>query len=206
MKISVNTSYPIVVWGSRCSCSLSATRISKDKVACENSHLSLLLAARDISPGKTPVPQRRKFNTDHVKSVRNLVRSSDWQHSSYIVFATVYKWQTRDNRPQRSNIINMMILLQNSQYWWNIIFFRRSIWVLLELVRRKHKTLPKSFRRNIKPIWNPVTDVIGMECLSLRWRYPSWRKIPSSEEWEEHTVFELKDKYACFLFLSLNKE
>ena len=135
------------LWGSRCSCSLSATRISKDKVACENSHLSLLLAARDISPGKTPVPQRRKFNTDHVKSVRNLVRSSDWQHSSYIVFATVYKWQTRDNRPQRSNIINMMILLQNSQYWWNIIFFRRSIWVLLELVRRKHKTLPKSFRR-----------------------------------------------------------
>ena len=194
------------LWGSRCSCSLSATRISKDKVACENSHLSLLLAARDISPGKMPVPQRRKFNTDHVKSVRNLVRSSDWQHSSYIVFATVYKWQTRDNRPQRSNIINMMILSQNSQYWWNIIFFRRSIWVLLELVHRKHKTLPKSFRRNIKPIWNPVTDVIGMECLSLRWRYPSWRKIPSSEEWEEHTVFELKDKYACFLFLSLNKE
>ena len=206
MKISVNTSYPIVVWGSRSLCSLSATRISKDKVACENSHLSLLLAARDISPGKTPVLQRGKFNTDHVKSVRNLVRSSDWQHSSYIVFATVYKWQTRDNRPQRSNIINMMILLQNSQYWWNIIFFRRSIWVLLELVRKKHKTLPKSFRRNIKPIWNPVTDVIGMECLSLRWRYPSWRKIPSSEEWEEHTVFELKDKYACFLFLSLNKE
>ena len=98
----------------------------------------------------------------------------------------------------------MILFIQNSQYWWNIIFFRRSIWVLLELVRRKHKTLPKSFRRNIKPIWNPVTDVIGMECLSSRWRYPSWRKIPSSEEWEEHTVFELKDKYACFLFLSLN--
>ena len=102
MKISVNTSYPIVVWGSRCSCSLSATRISKDKVACENSHLSLLLAARDISPGKMPVLQRRKFNTDHVKSVRNLVRSSDWQHSSYIVFCNCL--QMTDKRQQATKV------------------------------------------------------------------------------------------------------
>ena len=40
-------------------------------LACEYSRFSLLVAARDVSPGG-------KFHTDDVKSVRNLVRSSDW--------------------------------------------------------------------------------------------------------------------------------
>ena len=47
-------------------------------LACEYSRFSLLVAARDVSPGGTPAPQRQKFRTDDVKSVRNLVRSSDW--------------------------------------------------------------------------------------------------------------------------------
>ena len=42
-------------------------------VACENRHFSLPLAARYVSPGETPAPQRQKFHTDDVKSIRNLV-------------------------------------------------------------------------------------------------------------------------------------
>ena len=49
------------------------------------------------------------------------------RRSSYIVVAIVYKRQTKDKRPQRSNV-NARNLLQNSQYLWNIFFFRRSIW------------------------------------------------------------------------------
>ena len=47
-------------------------------LACEYSRFSLLVAARDVSPGGKSAPQRQKFHTDDVKSVRNLVRSSDW--------------------------------------------------------------------------------------------------------------------------------
>ena len=42
------------------------------------SHLSSPLPAKDVSPGGTSAPQRQKFHTDEVKSVRNLVKSSDW--------------------------------------------------------------------------------------------------------------------------------
>ena len=49
--------------------------------------------------------------------------------------ATVYEWRTKDKRPQRSNV-NAKNPLQNSQYLWNIVFSRRSIWVLLEIVGR----------------------------------------------------------------------
>ena len=49
--------------------------------------------------------------------------------SSYIVLAIVYEWQTKDKRPQRSNV-NAMNLWQNGHNWWNIFFSRRSIWVL----------------------------------------------------------------------------
>ena len=54
----------------------------------------------------------------------------------------VYEWQTKDKRPQRSNV-NVVNLLQNSQYFTDIFFFRKSIAV-------EHKTSTKSIRRNIK--------------------------------------------------------
>ena len=49
-----------------------------DPVTCEYSRFSSLLAARDVSPGGISAPQRQKFRTDDAKSVRNLVKSSDW--------------------------------------------------------------------------------------------------------------------------------
>ena len=69
------------------------------------------------------------------------------QWSSFIVLAIVYEWQTKDKKPQKSNV-NAKNLYQNSQYLWNIVFSRRSIWVSLELIRSN--TLPKSTRRNVK--------------------------------------------------------
>ena len=42
-------------------------------------------------------------------------------------------------------------LEQNSQYLWNILFSRRSVWVLLELVSRWTQTFkPKSTKRHVK--------------------------------------------------------
>ena len=56
------------------------------------------------------------------------------RRSSFIVLAIVYEWQTKDKRPQRSNV-NAKNLEQNSQYLWNIVFSWRSIWVYVELIR-----------------------------------------------------------------------
>ena len=69
------------------------------------------------------------------------------RRSSYIVLAIVYEWQKKDRpqRPQRSNV-NAKNLDQNSQSLWNVLFSRRSVWVLLELVG----TLPKSTIRRVK--------------------------------------------------------
>ena len=51
-------------------------------------------------------------------------------------------------------------LKQNSQYLWNIVF-SRSIWVLLELIRRwtQHFTKIDQEKRKIEQIciWNPMT-------------------------------------------------
>ena len=49
-----------------------------NKLACEYSRFSLLLAAKDVLPGGTSATQRLKFHTDDVKFVRNLARSFDW--------------------------------------------------------------------------------------------------------------------------------
>ena len=37
-------------------------------LACEYSRFSLLLAARDVSPGGTTAPQQQKFHTDDIIS------------------------------------------------------------------------------------------------------------------------------------------
>ena len=49
--------------------------------------------------------QRQKFHTDDVKSV-DRIRSEELigQWSRYIVLTIVYKCQTKDKRPQRSNV------------------------------------------------------------------------------------------------------
>ena len=103
-------------------------------IACENSRFFSLLAAGDVSRGGTSATRRQIFHTYDVNlsGIQSLALIG--QRSSYIVLAIVYEWQTKDKRLQRWNV-NAMNLKQNSQYLWNIFFSRRSIWVLLELLR-----------------------------------------------------------------------
>ena len=71
--------------------------------------------------------------------------------SSFTVLAFVCKWQTKDKRLQRSNV-NAMNLQQNSQYLWNRVFSRSSIWFLLERIRRwpQHFTKIDQEKRKIE--------------------------------------------------------
>ena len=65
-----------------------------------------------------------------------------------------------DKRLQMSNP-NMMNQKQNIQYLWNLLFSRKGIWVLLELVRRwtQHLTKIDQEKRKIEQIciWHPMT-------------------------------------------------
>ena len=65
-------------------------------IAYEYSLFSSLLATREVSPWGTSAPQRQKFHTDDVKSVRNLVRSSDW--STWELYYFSYCLRTTDMR------------------------------------------------------------------------------------------------------------
>ena len=52
--------------------------LAEPDVACEYSCFSLFLTAKDVLPREMSATQWQKFHTDGVKSVLNLVRSSDW--------------------------------------------------------------------------------------------------------------------------------
>ena len=123
--------------------------IASFQFACENSRFSSLFAAEDVSRGITSATQRQKFHSGDVKSVRNPVRSADWSTEYLHCFSFVYEWLTKDKRSRRSNV-NAMKLQQNSQNWWNIFFFRRSIWGLLELFRRWKQHFSKIDQENVK--------------------------------------------------------
>ena len=102
------------------------------------------LRKADVSPRLSPLgtfreeERLRLSNRNSILMMQNLsgIQSEAiiGRRSSFIVLGIVYKWQTKDKRLQRS--VNTMNLLQNSQYLWSIFFSRRSIWVLLELIRR----------------------------------------------------------------------
>ena len=57
--------------------------------------------------------------------------------------------------------LDAMNLSQNNQNRWNLLFSRRNIWVLLELVHRWTQHLSKidQDKRKIEQIgmWNPMT-------------------------------------------------
>ena len=96
------------------------------------------------------------------------------RRSRFIVLAIVYKWQIKDKRPPRSNV-NAMNLWQNSQYLWNIVFSKSSIWVLLQLIRRwtQHFTKIDQEKRKIEQIciWNPMTTGFIYVNIDLRHQY-----------------------------------
>ena len=104
-------------------------------LACEYSRFSLPLAAKDVSPGGTSATQRQKFHTDVVKSVLNLVRLVD---VVVILFYLLFELNdTQKTSGHNVKNVSVMNQLQNSQYSYNIFFFRKPIWVLLELFRKR---------------------------------------------------------------------
>ena len=170
-------------------------------IACENSRLSSLLATWDISPEGTSAPQRQKFHTDDVNLSGICLGVLIGRHSSYIVLAIVYEGQTKGKRSHGSNV-NAMDLLQYSPFSWNIFFFGRGIWVLLELVRRRKQnfTIIDQERHKIEQIniWSPLTTgfimqtliyVISMVFLSVMRGLPLWRNVPSEEERRGTVIF-----------------
>ena len=125
-----------------------------------------------------PAYQEQNLNCTGVSKVRSfyeliyLKQGNPWncptnealprrRRSSYIVLAIVYRWQTKDKRPQRSNA-NSMNPYQNRQYCGMYIFSRWSIWVLLELVCRWIQDFTKidQEKRKIEQIriWKPMTS------------------------------------------------
>ena len=98
--------------------------------------------------------------------------------------------------------VNAMDLSQNSQYLWNIVLSRRSLWVLLELISKwtQHFTKINQEKRKIKQIciWNPMITrsimltliyIISMEFLPLSHRSSSAWNVPIGEELGEAAVF-----------------
>ena len=170
-------------------------------------HNETLLAKTAVSPrsSETFREEERLSNRNSILMTENLsgIRSGALigRRCSYIVLAIVYEWQTKDKRPQRSNV-NAKNLYKNSQYLWNIVFSGRSIWVLLELVRKwtQHFTKIDQEKRKIEQnyIWNPMTTglimqtsiyVISMEFLSLSRKRSFSRNVPSGEERGQTAVF-----------------
>ena len=61
-----------------------------------------------------------------------------WVVDEVTVFFSVivYEWQTKGRKRQRKQVN----LPQNSHYTWNIFFFKRSMRVLLLIVRSQHSS------------------------------------------------------------------
>ena len=107
------------------------------------------------------------------------------RRSSYFF---TYCLRMTEKRPQRSNV-NVMNLLQNSQYSYNIFFFKKSIWVLLELAlkRSQNFTIIDQEKHYIKQIyiWNHMTT--GHWFISSVWSFCRW--VPGGEVQGETDVF-----------------
>ena len=149
-------------------------------VVCKNSRLSSLLTAKDVSPEGISAPRRQKFHNDEDNLSGIWSGALIGQHSSYIVLAFVDDRQTTDKEAQRSRV-NVMNLLQKSQYSWNIFFFGASV-----INRRTQNfTIIDQEKHKIQPIyiWSPMTTglimskliyVISKEFPLLRHKRPSW--------------------------------
>ena len=145
--------------------------------------------------------QREKFHTNDVNLSGIRSEGLIVQRSSYIVLAIVYKWQTKDKRPQRSNV-NAKVSKFKAV---NICEIQSSLKEAFEFcwssLADEHNTLPKSTRRHVKldkfifgTPWLPdllckhwfVSSVWNFLLLSCR-SSSAWN-VPSSEEGGETDV------------------
>ena len=122
------------------------------KVACERQ--TFLFAHRCWGTFREE-ERLRLSNRNSILMTQNLcgIRSEALyigRRSSFVVLAIVYEWQTKDKRPQRSNVNTMNLLNKTA----NICGIKSSLEEAFEFCwssfADEHNTLPKSTRRNIK--------------------------------------------------------
>ena len=106
------------------------------------------------------------------------------RRSSFIIFAIVYEWQTKDKRPQR----------RNERRWISDKIV--NIWVFWSSFADEQNTSPKSTRRNANIeqiyIWNPMIPWIIIALCSLP-------KIHKGQG-----MFLLHNQWYRFLFWNMN--
>ena len=122
------------------------------KVACERQ--TFLFAHRCWGTFREE-ERLRLSNRNSILMTQNLcgIRSEALyigRRSSFVVLAIVYEWQTKDKRPQRSNVNTMNLLNKTA----NICGIKSSLEEAFEFCWSSfadaHNTLPKSTRRNVK--------------------------------------------------------
>ena len=129
----------------------------------------------------------------------------------------VYKWQTNEKKKKKAPKAkckrwNVMNLLQNSQYSWNMFFFRKRIWILLELVRSKTQdiTIIDQEKHKIKQIdiWNSMTTWFIMRTITTATIIPSFKfvfpQVTSSSCFISFTFLDEHGKLACSQCMGLH--
>ena len=127
------------------------------------------------------------------------------RRSSYIVLAIVYEWQTKDKRPQRSNVNAMNLKL--SQYLWNIVFSRTSIWVLLELVRRwtQHFTKVDQKKPRLRVVPHFSSGIVEGAKRERAWKSPHARKGDTRREERKMIYYRQSQSFWTYALLSQRK-
>ena len=114
-------------------------------------------SGRDDCASATGIPYWWWKNLSRIRS-----GSSDWLTELLCCFSYCLRTTYRRHAwPQRSNVTTTY-LLQNSQYSRKIFFFRRSIWILLELIRCRTQNFTIIYQEKQKIeqiyVWNPMIN------------------------------------------------
>ena len=95
---------------------VAKTRLFRTKLSCEYSRFSLLLAARDVSPGGTSAPQRHKFQTDDVNQCLHLKLGS-YGVPDVNLFDFMFSW---------SIMVKFCVLLGTSSSKTEMLFLKKN--------------------------------------------------------------------------------
>ena len=105
-------------------------------IACKYSRFSFLLVAKDVSPGGTSATQRQKFHTNDIKSVWNLVRSSDWSTYQLYCFNDCLRMTDKRQKATKFKCNRDESITTQSVFFEYILLSKLFFRVLLELFRQ----------------------------------------------------------------------
>ena len=84
-------------------------------VACENSHLSLLFASRNVLPEGMSVSQLQRFHTDDIKMFICLESGQELWLVNIVVILIVLAMFTKDR--QKTNDYTVTVMIKRGQKW-----------------------------------------------------------------------------------------